>query len=105
MGRGNVAVPQRQEQAAPEGSPTPDGEQCRHHWLIESAHGATSRGLCKICGSVRDFRNSLSEGYYWEGASEPDLGRWGHRSVPVSVSLDDEDEMSVAPRGELALTL
>lgn len=31
---------------------------CQHHWLIESAGGATSRGVCKYCGEERDFFNS-----------------------------------------------
>jgi len=29
-----------------------------HYWLIESAHGPTSRGVCKYCGAVQEFRNS-----------------------------------------------
>jgi hypothetical protein len=30
---------------------------CTHHWVIETASGATSKGRCKRCGSVRSFRN------------------------------------------------
>ena len=33
---------------------------CRHHWIIESPHGATSHGVCKLCGEEREFQNSAS---------------------------------------------
>ena len=34
-------------------------EQCRHYWVIESPMGAaTSRGVCRLCGAEREFRNS-----------------------------------------------
>ena len=29
-----------------------------HFWLIESAHGPMSRGVCKYCGLAQEFRNS-----------------------------------------------
>lgn len=32
-----------------------------HHWLIESPNGETSRGVCKICGATREFRNWLPD--------------------------------------------
>ncbi|MFQ6122917.1 MAG: hypothetical protein ACE5LA_07690 [Dehalococcoidales bacterium] len=31
---------------------------CRHYWLIETANGPTSRGVCKFCGAEKDFYNS-----------------------------------------------
>ncbi len=34
---------------------------CHHHWLIESACGPTSRGVCKNCGQTRDFFNAIPE--------------------------------------------
>ena len=34
---------------------------CLHHWLIESARGATSRGTCKYCGEERLFYNSWTD--------------------------------------------
>jgi hypothetical protein len=46
--------------------PEVEAPQCRHHWLIESPHGATSVGVCKICGEEREFRNSASDSL-WEG--------------------------------------
>ncbi len=40
---------------APE-KPVARGE-CRHHWIIESHRGPISRGVCKLCGAVREFMN------------------------------------------------
>ncbi len=34
-------------------------ETCVHHWLIEPAKGPTSMGICKYCGSVREFSNQF----------------------------------------------
>jgi len=32
-------------------------EQCVHHWIIEPPDGPTSKGVCKICGSIKEFEN------------------------------------------------
>jgi hypothetical protein len=32
---------------------------CCHHWLIESPGGPTSAGMCRDCGEIRDFKNSI----------------------------------------------
>ena len=32
---------------------------CKHHWLIESPHGPVSKGICRLCGDEKGFRNSL----------------------------------------------
>lgn len=34
---------------------------CHHFWVIEAAQGHTSRGVCKICGTMREFLNSMPE--------------------------------------------
>ena len=31
---------------------------CRHHWIIDSAQGPMSKGVCQLCGAKREFRNS-----------------------------------------------
>jgi hypothetical protein len=51
---------------------------CRHHWLIESPHGATSMGICKLCGAQREFRN-WAGGRLWEEEPLSELAyeRWG----------------------------
>lgn len=32
---------------------------CVHHWIIPEADGATSDGICKKCGIVKAFANSI----------------------------------------------
>ena len=32
---------------------------CRHYWVIESAEGPTSKGVCKLCGAEKEFFNSF----------------------------------------------
>lgn len=39
----------------------PSANACRHHWLIESASGPTSRGVCKVCGARNEFYNAIPE--------------------------------------------
>ena len=33
-----------------------------HHWVIEPPDGPTSPGVCRGCGEVRSFQNSLYAG-------------------------------------------
>ncbi|MGE5597208.1 MAG: hypothetical protein ACM3S1_14385 [Hyphomicrobiales bacterium] len=33
-----------------------------HRWLIEEARGPVSRGVCKVCGAEKEFRNWLEDG-------------------------------------------
>ncbi len=37
-------------------------EVCRHYWKIESPKGTKSRGVCKLCGEIREFGNSIDRG-------------------------------------------
>ena len=47
-------------------------EQCVHHWLIDPPEGPVSKGVCKLCGEVKEFPNDLS--YSWkEEIKEEDL--------------------------------
>ncbi len=48
---------------------------CPHHWSIESPHGPVSRGVCKLCGEVREFKN------YWDDIME--RGVWRERLQPA----------------------
>ena len=62
--------------------------QCRHHWLIESPHGATSMGICKLCGSQKEFRNSAYDSLWEDGPlSELSYRPWGRfREVRAPVT-------------------
>lgn len=31
---------------------------CTHHWVIESANGPLSEGVCQRCGEKRELKNS-----------------------------------------------
>ena len=37
---------------------------CTHHWIIATPNGHFSRGICKHCGSEREFENSESERHW-----------------------------------------
>ncbi|MFC1931782.1 hypothetical protein ACFLXJ_06260 [Chloroflexota bacterium] len=41
-------------------SPVKDRE-CTHYWIIETAGGPISRGVCKFCCEKREFNNSWFE--------------------------------------------
>ena len=59
---------------------------CRHHWVIESPHGATSMGRCKLCGEAREFRNSAAD-TVWEGDPMSSISRMGGgRPIVAEVS-------------------
>ena len=34
---------------------------CQHHWIIETANGPVSRGVCQVCHEGREFQNSIGE--------------------------------------------
>jgi hypothetical protein len=33
-----------------------------HRWRIEEPNGPVSHGVCKVCGTTKEFKNWLSEG-------------------------------------------
>ena len=33
---------------------------CAHHWDIEPANGPVSVGICRNCGAVKDFTNTVA---------------------------------------------
>ena len=50
------------EQARTEGPAAAEGQSdCRHYWEIETAVTQLSRGVCKLCGSYRQFPNYLPD--------------------------------------------
>ena len=32
---------------------------CTHYWIIESAKGPSSKGICNFCGTTKVFDNSI----------------------------------------------
>ena len=45
---------------------------CAHHWLIEPAKGATSKGVCRLCGESRQFNNSGGVEYVQGATAQKD---------------------------------
>ena len=39
--------------------------ECPHHWLIETAAGPVSKGVCRLCGEEREFTNSTEFHATW----------------------------------------
>lgn len=75
----------RSTDAAP--SRPSNGKACKHHWIIETATGPTSTGVCKLCGAVKEFQN------YWHGSSwERDVPKSVEITVSVSRDIDDHDD-------------
>ncbi len=67
---------------------------CRHHWVIEAPHGATSFGRCKICDEVREFRNSTAD-TLWEGDPMRSISKMGggaNRPMVASTGAPTRDE-------------
>ncbi|MEX0786889.1 MAG: hypothetical protein WD939_09645 [Dehalococcoidia bacterium] len=63
---------------------------CQHRWVIETPHGATSRGLCKRCGATKRFPNAAED-----AMNNPTggLGRWsGRRDLIRPKGLKVEDK-------------
>jgi hypothetical protein len=67
---------------------------CRHHWVIDSPHGATSMGRCKVCNEIREFRNSAAD-TVWEGDPMNSISKMGGGRPAVSVA-----EVSPGLKGE-----
>ncbi len=56
--------------------------ECVHHWIIETATGPASKGVCCFCGEEREFNNSI--GFQ--------TSTWTRRSpvVPQPEEADDD---------------
>ena len=41
---------------------------CTHYWIIETAHGKVSQGICSKCGIYKFFENSITgdKGINWK---------------------------------------
>jgi hypothetical protein len=64
-------------------------EKCRHYWIIESPHGPTSRGVCKLCGAEKEFRNSFPETLLWERDRSPSVAPSGEADIEPDRERDD----------------
>ena len=62
---------------------------CRHHWIIESASGPVSKGACRFCGQVKQFKNYL-EASPWGEDTESEGGI--SERYPVAAALREAAE-------------
>ena len=98
MNRGPVT---EEREASPAGTESPQAStesQCVHHWIIETPSGATSRGVCKICGAERVFQNYVTD-FPWEDDPLDSLPQGGWRKPVTELvrpSADDRDDSSFA---------
>lgn len=67
-----------------------DQATCRHHWVIESPTGPISRGVCKVCGAVKEFQNYQFD-FSWEDAVPPQIGAGPSRGA-ADVGEGEEEE-------------
>lgn len=44
---------------------------CRHHWIIESAAGRVSNGVCRICDEFREFKNYVEQTPWMDDEDTP----------------------------------
>lgn len=66
---------------------------CAHHWLIESAKGKNSRGVCRVCGAVKEFDNRGVDFFY---DPEPEPTRVITKQVVPWQRDEEEPEWEVA---------
>ena len=67
-----------------------DQATCRHHWVIESPTGPISRGVCKVCGAVKEFQNYQFD-FSWEDNVTPQI-RSGATNGTADVGEAEEEE-------------
>ena len=63
-------------------------ETCPHWWLIETAQGPTSVGVCQLCQETREFKNSIL-GKDYSGFRRFELGQLKRGGPSKSVTWGD----------------
>jgi hypothetical protein len=60
---------------------------CNHYWIIESPYSAISRGVCKYCGSVKEFKNHLRD---CVPTGDDEYKAWLGRKVFGNIEKEDD---------------
>ncbi|MSP79099.1 MAG: hypothetical protein EXR67_06060 [Dehalococcoidia bacterium] len=64
---------------------------CKHFWLIDTPTGPASRGTCKHCGQMKEFRNYLEAASYWDDSDDaPEAVAAGSRK-PADAPVEAEE--------------
>ena len=58
----------------------PATQTCCHHWIIQTADGPVSLGVCKNCFETKEFKNSIED---WSFDQLP-----GERKTPDATPED-----------------
>ena len=73
-------------------NPAADPQECSHYWIIESANGPLSRGVCQFCQQVKEFENSMADKKWGETRPRTrSRGGGSNDEVPASTSTSDSD--------------
>lgn len=64
---------------------------CQHHWVIQDADGPESLGVCRECGTVKQFKNYLATSHWGEDRSRNE-SRASLLGKPSSSRIFVEDE-------------
>ena len=56
---------------------------CCHHWVIQTAEGPLSEGVCQLCHATREFKNSVES---WDSVSGSRASKFGARSQTTDQS-------------------
>lgn len=59
----------------------PVTQTCCHHWMIQTADGPVSSGVCKNCFETKEFKNSVED---WSFEQLP-----GERKTPDAAINDN----------------
>jgi hypothetical protein len=92
-----IAPPPATAEAEAETEPT-----CVHHWIIEPPAGASSMGICKVCGAEREFQNYAGD-FIWEGDSTESYAPGGWKKPvtelvrPDGIEGEDSSFASAGP--------
>ncbi len=75
----------------------PTVPQCLHHWVIETADGPISEGVCQKCAEVKTFANYVQQNT-WSNQGDPTTSasqvRDRKRSRPEGQAEDETAEAS-----------
>lgn len=82
--------------------PVPSKQTCMHYWVIESAGGPVSRGICRRCGMKREFKNyptecAIQHNTFRELPGEPGQGGPEWESF---IEVEYKDETAAGDQGE-----
>lgn len=83
-------------------APEQTATQCKHHWIIETAQGPVSRGVCRLCGAVKEFYNSPPETslFLKRRPPVPELAELDKEEPKLEQEAEAEEETETGERGE-----